>query len=221
MKMTRWEKVKVLWDVLWAPREMQKVAEVQGTVHAANPYLEDKEADAVYETLEHGLHAVWPLLNVNGYGGTLAARGVVWGALYTFTMNEDGTDQRGIAWELANLVRDYLPEDQDPDQLPGVRAGEDEDEDLFGRLTKEQKPGVHRIDGELAAFMDAALSGNFEGAARVTDALRTRLGAIVESKYETPEDARKTMAVNFLGSCLASVSAMYGELVIEEAGTRD
>ena|SRR5687768_7787378 len=180
-----------------------------------NPYLEEGDAEAIYETLENGIHAVWPLLNANEQAGVLAARGVVWGALYSFTLDEDAKDQNGMAWELARLIQEYLPSDQDPMDLPGVRM--ETDNDWFDELTKEQTPGVHMIRGEMCAFLDAAISGNYQGASNVAGALRSRLGAISyrNGGHESVEEAEKLIAINFLGSCLASVATKYAEDEIE------
>lgn len=181
--------------------------------HPINPYLTPDEAEAVYETLENGLHAVWPLLIASERGGVMAARGIVWGALYSFTTDEDPTDQKGIAWELAQLAREYLPEDQDVDQLPGVKLPEDVD-----RLQATEEDGVLRVPMEMGAFFDAVMQENYYGAANVSDTIRTRLGAIVfkngEGSYPTLEDAEKTMTISFLGSCLASVASRYAEYEI-------
>lgn len=192
----------------------QKVEELaQAVQHVPNPYLDDQEADAVYETLENGIHAVWPLLKASEYAGTMAARGIVWGALYAFTGDETREDQMGIAWELATLVQEYLPENQDPAQMPGVLGAEGDD--LMERIMAPQaKEGIHMVHAEILAFMDAALSGNNNGAALVTDALRTRIGALSHAagNYEALEDAEKVMAINFLGTCLASLADKYSEL---------
>lgn len=181
--------------------------------HPLNPFLAPSEAEAVYETLENALHAVWPLLNATEKGGLMAARGLVWGALYSFTTNEDPTDQKGIAWELAQLARDYLPEDQDVEQLPGVKLPEGVD-----RLQIPEDGGELRVPLEMGAFFDAVMAENYHGAANVADSIRTRLGAIVfrngEGAYDALEDAEKTMAVSFLGSCLASVAMRYAEYEI-------
>lgn len=210
-----------LWDTL---REMlnltreipvfveEKAAELVKKIEwVPNPYITEDEAEAIYETLENGLHATWPLLNASEQAGVLAARGVVWGALYSFTMDEDHPDQNGVAWELARLVQDYLNEDQDARDLPGVRA--EEDGDWFEELTQESEPGVHRIQGEMWAFMDAGIEGNYQAAVLVTSALRSRVGikSYENGGHETLEDAEKVVAISFLGSCLASLATKYAE----------
>lgn len=181
--------------------------------HPINPFLTPDEAEAVYETLENALHAVWPLLNASEKGGVMAARGLVWGALYSFTTDEDATDQKGIAWELAQLARGYLPEDQDVEQMPGVKLPEGVD-----RLQVPEDEGELRVPLEMGAFFDAVMQENYQGAANVSDSIRTRLGAVVyrggEGSYPTLEDAEKTMTISFLGSCLASLATRYMEYEI-------
>lgn len=221
--MKLWDRISYAWAMIRGDLEVWngKVEQMASTAHPEdctcahplNPYLAPDEAEAVYETLENGIHAVWPLINASEKGGVMAARGIVWGALYSFTTNEDATDQKGVAWELAQLAKEYLPEDQDVDQLPGVKMPEGVD-----RLQVQSEEGVMRVPMEMGAFFDAVIQGNYEGAANVADTIRTRLGATVfrggEGHYDLLEDAEKTMTVSFLGSCLASVAMRYAEYEI-------
>lgn len=226
MQLPTWDKIKMAWALIQAPGEVEEVSpvpeesDISDNPRGANPYLDDTTADWVYDTLENGLHAIWPLLRASEYAGTLAARGVVWGVLYSFTSDETREDQKGIAWELGSLVRDYLPEDQDPAQMAGVLVEGEDAGGLFERLTStETRPGIFEVRGEILAFMDAAISGNFEASANVTDAVRRRLGAVSYSggNQESLEEGEKVMAINFLGSCLASAADKYSELKIARA----
>src|SRR5688572_11352570 len=111
--MKLWDKMKLAWAVFQGPVTMVTVSEEQRT-EDLNPYLEEDAAGFISEVLESSLHSLWPLSNANENAATLAARGLVWGALYSGTLDEDAEDQNGCAWELARLIRDYVPEGQDP-----------------------------------------------------------------------------------------------------------
>jgi hypothetical protein len=212
-----WDKIKLTWRML-----RSDVTEVSSLDHGEcsfqeqrlgdlNPYLEDDAAEFVSDVLESSLHSLWPLSNANERAATLAARGLVWGALYTGTVEEDDQDQNGLAWEVARLIRDYVPEGQDPDQMPGVDSTEDGDV-FTGRQTR-QAQNVFIVESEIAAFMDAAISANFQGAVLVTNAIRDRLGSLAfeSGHYASKEAAEEIMVINFLGSCLSSLSSKYAE----------
>lgn len=214
MTINLWDRVRMAWAVIKSP--LVEV-DIHGLEGPENPYLEGDEAEAIYETLENALHALYPLLKASENAGVLAARGLVWGSLYMYTADETATDQRGLAWELARLCQDYLPEDQDPVTMPGIQT--DPDKDLFEQLAISQtEEGTHNIRGEMMAFFDGALTGDYEGAANVMSAIRTRLGTQVYQRgaQASLEDGQKVVAVSFLGSCLASLADRYADLEMGE-----
>jgi hypothetical protein len=209
-----WDKIKLTWRMLRS--DITEVSSVDWSAaqelapEDKNPFLEAEAAVFLAEVLETSLLALWPLSNANERAATLAARGLVWGALYSGTLDEDTDDQNGLAWEMARLIRDYVPEGQDPDQMPGVQPTEDEP--FTARRNRENK-NVFVVESEIAAFMDAAISSNLQGAVQVTNALRSRLGSLAfqSGHYETLEAAEEIMVINFLGSCLSSLSSKYAE----------
>lgn len=189
--------------------------EPENQIALTNPYLDQDVSEAVYETLEDSMYALWPLLKATEYGGVLAAKGLVWGVLYTFTMEEDSDDVKGLSFEMARLVREYMPNDQDPDQMPGIIVGDGGMEAMI----KESEENPYAARPELGAFMDAALSYQFASAANVTSAVSDRIGrqSYVDrpSYHEDLDAAIKLTSINFLGSVLASLATRFGDLMVE------
>lgn len=215
-----WDRVTSAWTEFRATakeapaffeQKLQKLADEAG--QAVNPYVAHEESVAMYETMEDGMYALWPLANANERAVVYAARGVAWGALYTYTYDEDEQDQCGLAFEIARLVHEYMPEGTELDQMPGVKS---QDDLLLEGATDETE---YQVSNELAAFMDAAFRGDFFGASKVVKAVRNQYGpkATASGTYEGSEHAYKVMAINFLGSCLASLTSRYGELQIVDA----
>jgi len=216
-----WNTIKQMWTLskeipVFLEHKAEELAD-RAKGGGPNPYLDQDISDMVYDTLEASLHAVWPLLKASQESGLMSARGMCWGVLYTFTSDETPEDQRGIAWELARLSQDYLPEDQDPAEMDGVRG-----RDILGPSSEPLEDGatVHRVSGEMLAFFDAALAGNYAGATNVLEAISMRLGQVaVAGGHQTEVDkAYKLVGIHFMGSCLASLADKYSEQVLDDDG---
>lgn len=167
-----------------------------------NPYVDQDTSEWLYETLENGVQAAWPILAIGEVtDGMDVLRSTVHASLELFT-GQELDDERGMYFEIARLCNEYLPADQDPDALPASLYVDSDDDD------EDEDVTVVPVEAEVAAFFDAAISGEFLRAVAVTEAMRLRFKTLPAAPGEEVECA----AVNEYAGVLAFAAALLGNL---------
>lgn len=165
-----------------------------------NPFLADTEADLVFEHLTTWLNALWPVVDAAANVAVPVQIGQAAMASLLATFTEDDTEaETGILFELVRLARTFLPEDQDPDDMPGPRD------------TREYPESVIDIRPELAAFFDASFRNEWAKAVQVGVAVRKRAREVFGERMD-PEAAGSVGVQFFAAAVLMNISRQWSVL---------
>lgn len=129
-----------------------------------NPYLDLETAVIVRQCMEAVATAVWPAVHQNPGRAMIAADIMLTNQLTLFT-DVDLVSLKGVGYELAQMVQDYLDPDTDPETIRG------------GDWVSNDAPppdGYVSIKAEIYAFVLESLEGDWVAAANVVEALYRR-----------------------------------------------
>lgn len=167
-------------------RETIAASEEYEDVEWDNPNLDPATAQAIYMQFDHSLHALWPVLATDPSSAGSIAYSMVHGTIESFLDRDD--DMSGVVVEMCRLVYSHLPERFDVAHLPAIAYVHVDDEVGNDRSAK------------VAAFIDATLEGNLEGACNVL--------AAHMSDYEEG-DSRYAHMIGMMTLILNNVSWVY------------
>lgn len=180
-------------------------------IEAMNPYLELDSSQWIFEALDHQAMALWPVVHISPAEAVTSSY-ILASGLMTVHTQDNVTARRGLAFETARLVASYFDEDTDPDGFPGP-----DDKRPVAEGNLDVRP-------HMAAFFDAALSGDLEAAVRVSDVVATEGHNLWQNL--TQEAQERKIVLYFLAGIVASVSRKWSvdqvpELLGIETGADD